>query len=217
MLVLQDQMNATVNKDWLTAGYPFLRAVVVEVGEGLDHLGWKWWKKQVADVEQAAIELIDILHFMLSHELVLTNGDIERAAMQIVNASNPKCQSIYFDAKQYSLESDARDLFELLGGLAAARRNEICVLEACFKSMELTWNQVYVQYVSKNVLNIFRQQNGYKEGTYIKEWFGNEDNVHLVEITSSLDPSSETFSSDLNAALSSRYAQVCKASVSRDI
>ena len=41
-------------------------------------------------------------------------------------------------------------------------------------------------YISKNVLNIFRQNNGYKEGTYIKQWPSMlcpddtvEDNVYL--------------------------------------
>ena len=36
----------------------------------------------------------------------------------------------------------------------------------------------------KNVLNKFRQDNGYKEGTYRKIWNGKEDNVVLSEILS---------------------------------
>lgn len=205
MLVLQGQMNATVNTQWLTAGYPFLRAVVVEVGEALDHLGWKWWKKQEPDEVQAAIELIDILHFMLSHELVQAQGDIELAADRLVAASQPLQSSIYFDDKAYQLNDDPRSLFELLAGLAAVRRNELCVLEACFRAMNMTWDQVYVQYISKNVLNIFRQEHGYKDGSYVKEWFGQEDNVHLAEIVASLDPASATFSDNLKRQLAQRY------------
>ena len=32
------------------------------------------------------------------------------------------------------------------------------------------------------MLNRFRQNNGYKEGTYIKVWNGNEDNVVMMDI-----------------------------------
>lgn len=205
MLVLQGQMNATVNEQWLIAGYPFLRAVVVEVGEALDHLGWKWWKKQKPDEVQASIELIDILHFMLSHELVQTKGDVELAADRLVAASAPHQSSVYFDGKEHQLNDDPRSLFELLAGLAAVRRNELCVLEACFRAMNMTWDQVYVQYVSKNILNIFRQEHGYKDGSYVKEWFGQEDNVHLAEIVGSLNPASATFSADLKRQLAQRY------------
>lgn len=211
MLTLQGQMNATVNPHWLSAGYPFLRAVVVEVGEALDHLGWKWWKRQDQNMEQASIELIDILHFMLSHELVEAGGDIYSAADKLVRNSEPSRQSILFDGKSYSLTSDPRQLFELLAGLAASRRNELSVLEACFQAVGLVWDQVYVQYVSKNILNIFRQDNGYKNGSYVKEWFGQEDNVHLVELVSTLVPNSPTFTADLRQALASRYALVLQA------
>ena len=40
-------------------------------------------------------------------------------------------------------------------------------------------------YIGKNVLNKFRQDNGYKEGTYKKSWNGVEDNVALGEILNS--------------------------------
>ena len=39
----------------------------------------------------------------------------------------------------------------------------------------------------KNVLNKFRQDNGYKTGEYSKVWFGKEDNVHLEEILNKLE------------------------------
>lgn len=206
MLKLQDKMNSTVNSSWLTAGYPFLRAVVVEVGEALDHYGWKWWKKQQPDIKQVQIELIDILHFMLSEVLIESNGSHEEAGKFIVDQSNPHMANIDFDGKQHELRSgDTRQLLELLGGLAVSRRNSFPVLEACFESCGMDWNLVTQQYVSKNVLNIFRQNNGYKEGTYLKDWDGKEDNVHLVEISSELNPSSPTFSEDLYNALGYRY------------
>ncbi|MFT7292895.1 MAG: hypothetical protein ACI87Q_000741, partial [Pseudohongiellaceae bacterium] len=35
--------------------------------------------------------------------------------------------------------------------------------------------------------NFFRQDHGYKDGSYIKIWQGQEDNVHLVDILASAD------------------------------
>ncbi|MFZ6657225.1 dUTP diphosphatase [Undibacterium sp. TJN19] len=212
MLVLQARMNATVNPDWLTAGYPFLRAVVVEVSEALDHFGWKWWKKELPDIEQAGVELIDILHFMLSHELVRARGDVELAAVRVANSSDPSVKIIIFDGTLHSLDrSDPRRLLELLAGLAVCRRNEFSVLEACFQALNMSWDTVLVQYISKNVLNIFRQDNGYKSGSYVKQWNGREDNVHLVEIVSSMDVNNKSFSVDLYKALGARYVAVLKA------
>ena len=41
---------------------------------------------------------------------------------------------------------------------------------------------LYRLYVGKNILNQFRQDNGYKDGSYIKEWNGKEDNVVMKRI-----------------------------------
>ena len=58
MLTLQANMNAKVNPDWIKAGYPYLRAVVVEGAEAMEHHGWKWWKKQECDLQQLQMELV---------------------------------------------------------------------------------------------------------------------------------------------------------------
>ena len=42
--------------------------------------------------------------------------------------------------------------------------------------------KLYKLYIGKNVLNKFRQDNGYKDGSYIKIWNGKEDNEVLNEL-----------------------------------
>ena len=42
-------------------------------------------------------------------------------------------------------------------------------------------------YFGKNVLNAFRQNNGYKEGTYIKIWNGEEDNVVMMRLLGEIE------------------------------
>jgi len=44
------------------------------------------------------------------------------------------------------------------------------------KQSGLNLATLYALYIGKNTLNQFRQDNGYKEGSYIKIWNGKEDN-----------------------------------------
>jgi len=46
----------------------------------------------------------------------------------------------------------------------------------------IPFDKLYIAYIAKNVLNIFRQDHGYMDGTYIKMWNGEEDNVYLTNI-----------------------------------
>jgi hypothetical protein len=46
----------------------------------------------------------------------------------------------------------------------------------------LNLNTLYRLYVGKNILNQFRQDHGYKDGSYIKIWDGEEDNVVMKRI-----------------------------------
>jgi hypothetical protein len=46
----------------------------------------------------------------------------------------------------------------------------------------LDLSTLYRLYVGKNILNQFRQDNGYKDGSYIKIWNGDEDNVVMKRV-----------------------------------
>jgi hypothetical protein len=62
--------------------------------------------------------------------------------------------------------------------------------------------------VGKNVLNFFRQDNGYKEGTYVKNWDGREDNEHLSELVAAMDHGAPDFAEQVYAVLAERYAEL---------
>jgi hypothetical protein len=49
----------------------------------------------------------------------------------------------------------------------------------------LDLEKLYLLYIGKNILNTFRQDHGYKEGSYLKLWEGREDNVLMQEILES--------------------------------
>ena len=73
------------------------------------------------------------------------------------------------------------------------------------KSVGMTFDEVLTGYIGKNVLNFFRHDNGYKEGTYQKLWSGREDNEHLVDILGGIDSGSGTFRADVYAGLKETY------------
>lgn len=191
MLKLQAELNAKVNPNWLFAGYPFLRAAMVEGVEGIEHHGWKWWKAQTMDLPQLQMELVDIWHFALSFMLVKGDGQADVVGAEIANKLNLNvgvdANLIQFDGNNYWLpDLDLLSKLELLVGLATVRRFSIALFSSILTDADMTWNALYLQYVGKNVLNLFRQANGYKQGTYQKLWGGREDNEHLVEVLASL-------------------------------
>jgi len=205
MLTLQANMNAKVNPDWVKAAYPYLRAVVVEGAEAMEHHGWKWWKKQHCDLGQLQMELVDIWHFTLSHILLLTGGD-EQQALELLMQQLEQDQQIKFDNKTINIkELDLISKLELKIALAAVRRVSVPLFAALLEDCQMSWKDLYCQYVGKNVLNFFRQDHGYKEGTYDKHWLGREDNEHLVEVMTEIDSEHPEFQHVLYQSLKDRY------------
>lgn len=205
MLDLQDSMNRKIDADWLGKRHAYLRAVLVEATEALEHYGWKWWKKQSPDMPQLRIELIDIWHFVLSEYLLRANGDKSAAAAAIA-AEWESGSPLTFDGKTYQPGTlDLREQLELLCALAAVRRMHLPLLVRLLAACELTPAALFREYVSKNVLNHFRQDRGYKTGDYKKNWNGAEDNVHMAEILDGMRHADEQLADTLYYALAQRY------------
>lgn len=205
MLELQDRMNRKIDADWLTRGHAWLRAVLVEATEALDHYGWKWWKKQSPDMVQLRIELIDIWHFILSEYIVRAKGDNHAAASAMLQdwAGSAAC---VLDGKPYDAATlGMREQLELLAGLSAVRRMHMPLLAALFTACDLPPATLYRDYVSKNVLNHFRQDHGYKTGEYKKTWDGKEDNVHMAELLDTLTTGDTHLPDALYQGLKQRY------------
>jgi len=207
MLSLQSAMNSKVDPDWVTAAYPYLRAVVVEAAEAIEHHGWKWWKKQALDMAQLQMEVVDIWHFLLSEVLLRQQGDEVAASTQLLNDCDGNgSHDILFDNRPCDLNSmTLLDKLELLTALAAARRIEIAVFASILQDCKMSWDDLFAQYVSKNVLNLFRQDHGYKQGHYQKIWHGKEDNEHLVEVMAALSADADDYHAQLYQALKLRY------------
>lgn len=198
MLELQDSMNSKVHQDWRAQNFEWYRAIWIECAELLDHHGWKWWKKQQPDVNQIALELVDIWHFGLSL-LLLKDQSLDNIAETVITAFQ-------------SVEPEAdfpTDLEAFTANTLVTKDFDIAGFVGLVKGINMTFDQLYIGYVGKNVLNFFRQDNGYQDGSYHKQWGGREDNEHLVEIVAQLDTSSATFKDDLYNNMQTVYRKLC--------
>jgi len=206
MLDLQQKMNAKVNPDWINAGYGFMRAAMVESVEAIEHHGWKWWKAQEKDLPQLQMECVDIWHFALSHILIEYQGDVTASAKSIAQQLTASVNELTFDGTDYEFtQQTLLDNLELMTGLAAAKRFNVSLFMTIIEQCEMSTDTLFEQYVGKNILNFFRQDHGYKTGTYIKEWNGREDNEHLVEVLAELDSTLDNYADAVYEQLSLRY------------
>ena len=206
MLALQDKMNTKVNPDWINAGYGYLRAAMVESVEAIEHHGWKWWKAQQKDLPQLQMELVDIWHFALSACIIDSKGAVSTAVESIAAQLALGDVIVPFDGREYQpTQQSLLDNLELMTGLCAAKRFSVPLFMEIVEQCDMHADELYRQYVGKNVLNFFRQDNGYKEGTYKKEWQGREDNEHLVEVMNDLNLSDASFSDNVYKGLQARY------------
>ena len=198
MLEMQSRMNARVHEHWIDQDFEWYRAVWIECGELMDHVGYKWWKKQEPDMDQVRLEVVDIWHFGMS-ALFKTEPDLDvladkiSADMLIEESSNADIHEATEVLAQHALQSKSFSVSHFA-----------VLMRAC----GLTPEVLYQQYVGKNVLNFFRQDHGYQEGTYIKLWGGREDNEHLVEVLAALDDTAHDYPEAVYQALSERYGQV---------
>lgn len=195
MLAMQDKMNQKVHAEWITQRFEWYRAIWIECGELVEHYGYKWWKKQTPDIDQVKLEVIDIWHFGMS--ALFVEGETLEDIAELMEGQ----------LAGYSyVEQDVREATEALAQHSLETKSfSVALFWNLMNSVDMSFDELYRQYVGKNVLNFFRQDNGYKDGSYQKQWQGREDNEHLVEILAELNADTNDFSSEVYQALQSRY------------
>jgi len=198
MLQLQNQLNDATNGEKWTEGLTkngkkinWRRCIYMECAEMVDSFAWKHWKAiaQEPDWHNHQIEVVDVWHFIMS--LAIENykqnskGSIEDIAQMMSNSAS--LSAITTDESSFE---DVELIYEKVENLI---RLSLSKEELNLESMVteffdlvamsgLNLETLYRLYVGKNILNQFRQDNGYKEGTYIKIWNSQEDNVVMKSI-----------------------------------
>lgn len=198
MLQLQSQLNdATNGEEWVKGltkdakEINWERCIYMECAEMIDSFSWKHWKniKQEPDWANLQIEVVDVWHFVMSLAIENYNktlrGGIDELAINIANLESFS----KIDIKNDDFASQKKIIVKVEDIMRKVLSQEELELEALvndffelviFSGLDL--ETLYRLYVGKNILNQFRQDNGYKEGTYIKVWAGEEDNIIMKRI-----------------------------------
>ena len=198
MFVLQKTLNDSTNgNNWELGVNKFgkeinwLRCIHMEAAELIDSTPWKHWKNinSDPDMNNIHVELVDIWHFLMSYILQETNIP---KAVSLVNTHCIYEASEDVDVKQMIKETEKLSYIVLAietGNMSAFGGIERFIDQffKCCKVSGLSFTWLQKLYIGKNCLNKFRQDNGYKEGSYKKEWNGREDNVVMVEILQTMD------------------------------
>lgn len=183
---LQTTLNKNVHPEWVDQPFIWTRAIMVEAVELLEHVGWKWWKRQDQDLPQAQLELVDIWHFILSNELRACKGDEHEAVGNLSHAITQANEHTSYEPLAYGIADvkalDMRGRIHVLIAMAAGGHVSMTAFVGLMEDVGLTWAELDIQYRAKNVLNLFRQDHGYKTGEYIKVWKGEEDNVVVTRL-----------------------------------
>jgi len=218
MLKLQQELNdATNGKDWekgITQNGKIIdwrRCIYLEAAELIESYPWKHWKNIDASPDYAniKIEIVDIWHFIMSEALRIykidNRGSIEDIAKAV--SSMEGFEAFTKDEKSEKLDNyEEIALVEDMIRLLFCDKENIDALVISFltiaSKLNLKLPELYKLYIGKNILNKFRQEHGYKEGSYIKIWNKEEDNVVMQRI---LNEESEITPEALYTALEEAY------------
>jgi len=220
MLSLQQQLNDSTNgigwESGLTKGGKIIdwkRCSYLECAELIESYPWKHWKDVDAspDYDNIKIEAVDIWHFIMSQALqeykIDELGDIEQLATMITSLPN-------YQAFVDSDKSESTDYYEEIKIVERLIRSLFCddpierLLASFFDvamQSNLNLDRLYQLYIGKNILNRFRQDHGYKSGTYIKIWNEEEDNLHMQKI---LESNSTITPDELYLELKKIYSEI---------
>lgn len=209
MYNLQDTFNKKVHPQWELQNYDWKRAIVIENAEAQNSFHYKWWKKGTDDYNNYKVELVDIWHFVMSMDQA-ESLNMDMAFNYVGLTETPRNWDMYVEEmiddidefQTYTVNKDSKFILSRLDDLMLATYEvslggETLDLVAetlkVWKETVGTMDELFKLYIGKNVLNLVRQENGYKTGEYKKMWNGVEDNVVMSQILDELEPTEHLF------------------------
>ena len=187
MFLLQKQLNDETNGEVWIKGYTkenrkisWYRGIYMEVAEAIDSFNWKHWKNidDEPDWDNIRVELVDIWHFVMSESIRIEDQSYANKYLDM------KAKDDYdIDALISLLEMMLK--LSITSSIDKEVNNIREITDTFFtiiSHLGIDVEDLYKRYVVKNQLNTFRQKNGYKDGSYIKNWGGVEDNVIAFDI-----------------------------------
>ena len=218
MLKLQQELNdATNGLNWeegMTKNAKTIdwrRCIYLEAAELIESYPWKHWKNIDASPDYAniKIEIVDIWHFIMSEALRIYKVDSRGSIEDIAKAVSTMQGFEEFTKEEKGEKLDNYEEIALVEDMIRVLfcdKENIDALVISFltiaSKLNLKLPELYKLYVGKNILNKFRQEHGYKEGTYIKIWNEEEDNVVMQRV---LNEKNEITPDALYSALEEAY------------
>lgn len=234
MFVLQDKANSLISgKQWkdghnaVGQEIDWNRATMMEITELIDSFQYKWWKANktnelysILNNDNIYIEIVDIWHFLMSEILRISkdNDSLFETFVDVVESellpSRPKVQSnkefiqlvetLLLRLMKYKIAVDNSNKdFDGLVNLL----KQVTELFVIIALQRMTFDVFYNKYILKNVLNIFRLEHGYQDGTYSKTWLGREDNEYLSDYVKA---GNEINLNSINQYLTDMYTEATK-------
>lgn len=218
MLELQQKLNDATNGIGWESGTTkegksinWRRCIYMESAEMIDSFGWKHWKSiaQPTDYANLQIEIVDVWHFVMSLVLEFSNKAESIEELSSRMAQTPEYQKLNTSIP-LTFGSDPLLMTKIenvmrLSLIPVSAEMVGALVEEFFELAHmgaLNMTQLYRLYVGKNILNQFRQDHGYKEGSYIKIWNGQEDNA-VMKLAWENNP--EMTPAELYSALKAAY------------
>lgn len=201
----------------------WMRCFRLELAEAIDQsTNWKHWKNTVG-VEQYSfiensgatnfkVEIADGWHFIMSEIIArgwedYFNSDKLFDGIKIEKISNKELIELTEEVNFLSFTYERR--IKLIKNIVKYNpsyrdyKNDIGLIDmidlvekfVILTLSVMSLKELYELYIVKNGLNFFRQENGYKDGTYIKEWGKDkvEDNVFVTNYFKENDEKVVTF------------------------
>ena len=213
---LQDSFNARViGQDWKEKDNNWKMAIILENAELLDSFDWKWWKHTPIDWQNIEIEMVDLFHFLIALGLKESNTKAFNGFF-IANELRFKEQETYNDEtmQEVVIGKMLNDFNSaIINGLTL---NAVSIFIEMWFTLGNNSDDLFRKYKMKYTLNQFRQDNGYKDGSYIKIWEeGKEDNVFAQELQKDI-PNDDKYLGELHLALSKKYFEITSKAESKE-
>ena len=203
MFESQRKLNDMINPNWKEDQHDWNLAITQEVAEMIESIGYKWWKKIEPDYDNIKVELVDIMHFLISKDMsdeyynkVIKVKLIEEIAKTSLNIKPDN--KLVFKAKGFAeIAESTIDMHKNLSKHTTNLQTAKGISSSIYSedSINAIANTIYLwvdiggtiedlarAYLIKNLLNIFRQENGYNMGKYVKHWTDAEDNVVVFRL-----------------------------------
>ena len=210
MFKLQNEFNVHTNGQMWVDGLTkenrqisWYRCIYMEAAEAIDSFNWKHWKNINIEPDWANIkvELVDIWHFIMS-EAIRVDDQSYANQYEEIDVIGDLDSEVLLQTLERILSLSAQAKIENNNKII---RETIDLFFVALSHIGMDTGELYKRYVVKNQLNSFRQQNGYKDGSYIKIWGSVEDNVVAFNM---MDDNPGISPTELYRQLESTYANL---------